>query len=236
MSPTERGAGEGRPTRTIEAVVFDCDGTIADTESVAESAWRATLLDHSYVATDDDFAAVIGHPFPQNWDHFSARVDLGDQEDFRARLRARFIATMDAGLDVYPDAVEAMRELAAAGVALAVASSSTRRHVERVLDRVGVAGLVRAVVAVEDVHEHKPLPGPYLAAIAALRIGPERAGAVEDTPVGIASARAAGLYTVGVRRRAMPVERLAQAHRVVERIDAVVFATDRAAGPTLRDR
>lgn len=219
--PVRTAAPEG--VRRVRAVVFDCDGTIADTESVAEASWRELLAEHGYVATDDDFAAVIGHAFPQNWAYFGARAPLGDPVDFRARLRARFLARMDAGFAVYADAVEAMRALAGAGIHLAVASSSTRRHVERVLDRAGVRDLVTTVVAVEDVTEHKPLPAPYLAATAGLGVTPSDAAAVEDTAVGIASARAAGLLTVAVRRRGTPVALLADADRVVERIDAAVI-------------
>jgi len=207
----------------VDAVVFDCDGTIADTESVAEAAWTALLQERGYEATDEDFAAVIGHPFPQNWEHFSARARLGDQDAFRAQLRARFLGLMEDGFSVYADAVATMHRLIERGAVLAVASSSSRAHVVRVLERAGVAGLVSAVVASEDVREHKPHPRPYLDAVALLDVSVGRAAAVEDTSVGVASARAAGLFTVGVRRRDTPAHLLDEADRVVDEIDVSVF-------------
>lgn len=207
----------------VDAVVFDCDGTIADTESVAEAAWTAMLAERGYEATRKDFAAIIGHPFPQNWEHFAARATLGDRDVFRAELRVRFLALMEDGFRVYPDAVATMRALAQRGATLAVASSSSRAHVERVLVRAGVERLVAVIVASEDVREHKPHPRPYLEAVGHLGVPAERAGAVEDTAVGVASARAAGLFTVGVRRRDVPVHVLDEADRVVDEIDVSVF-------------
>ena len=228
MSASADGAGGKDGGRVdgrlrVDAVVFDCDGTIADTESVAEAAWTSMLAERGYEATRDDFATIIGHPFPQNWEHFAARATLGDPDAFRAELRVRFGSLMEDGFRVYPDAVVTMRSLAERGVTRAVASSSSRAHVERVLVRAGVDDLVAAIVAAEDVREHKPHPRPYLDAVGHLGVPTGRAGAVEDTSVGVASARAAGLFTVGVRRRDVPAHLLDEADRVVDEIDVSVF-------------
>lgn len=215
----------GPPARPL-AVVFDCDGTLADTESVAERAWEELLAHRGYVATAEDHDAIIGLPFAQSWDHYAARVDLGPADAFRTQLRSRFVELLDQGLHLYDDALTTLERLADAGIAIAVASSSTRAHVERVLELGGVRDLVTAVVSADDVDEHKPAPRPYLEAVAALRVAPDRAAAVEDTAVGIASARAAGLYTVGVRRRRTPAERLAAADVVVETVEVRLFLPD----------
>ncbi len=201
-----------------EAVVFDCDGTIADTESISDRAWRATLAEHDYHATAEDFKAVIGHPFPQNWAYFSGRADLGDRDRFRARLRGRFIELFDQELAVYDDAVATIRALGASDVPLAVASSSSRAHVERVLDRAGLGSLIHAIVGADDVTSHKPAPEPYLAAARALDVDPARCTAVEDTTVGAHAALAAGLFTVAIVRRHGDRDALAIADRVVDRI------------------
>ncbi|MEX0705311.1 MAG: HAD family phosphatase, partial [Nitriliruptoraceae bacterium] len=200
------------------AVVFDCDGTIADTESLSSRAWTEALDEHGYTATDDDFRAVIGHPFPQNWAYFSRRVDLGDRDQFRDGLRTRFRALLDTDLQVHPDAQETIRRLAACSVPLAVASSSSHAHVERVLDHAGVRALVAAVIGADDVAHAKPAPDPYLDACARLEVDPTRSTAVEDTAVGVASATAAGLFTVGVLRVHTRREDLVDANRVVERV------------------
>jgi HAD superfamily hydrolase (TIGR01509 family) len=205
-------------TSRLAAVVFDCDGTLADTESLSDRAWSETLATYGYTPTPADFRAVIGHPFAQNWEHYRARVDLGDQQVFRAQLRGRFIELFDAELVLHDDAVDTLRELADDGVPIAVASSSTHAHVLRVLARGSLTDLVAVVIGADDVSEHKPSPGPYLAAARGLGVDPHGCSAVEDTPVGVAAAVAAGMFTVGVIRAHASAEDLAEAHRVVQRV------------------
>lgn len=211
-----------------QAVVFDCDGTLADTESLSDRAWTELLAVHGYTPTTADFQAVVGHPFAHNWEHFSALVDLGDQAGFRRRLRARFGELFDAELELHHDAVDTLRELADAGVAIAVASSSSHAHVDRVLARGELTDVVRAVVGADDVTEHKPLPAPYLAAADALGVAPERCVAVEDTGVGVAAAVAAGMYTVAVLRAHQSAEDLRAAHRIVPRVSVAAVVPPRA--------
>lgn len=200
------------------AVVFDCDGTIADTERLSDIAWTEVLLARGYEPTSDDFRAIIGHPFPQNWAYFAERASLGEQERFRADLRARFQELFERELSLHVDAVTTMRALAAEGVPMAVASSSSHAHVDRVLAHDGLAPLVSAVVGADDVERHKPHPQPYLVAAAALGVPASRCSAVEDTSVGVASATGAGMFTVGVLRAHGDLESLAAADRVVDEL------------------
>jgi len=205
-------------TTTPEAVAFDCDGTIADTESLSEVAWSDVLASRGHRWTPEDFHVLVGRPFAANWAHFSARVDLGPEADFRRELRARFRDLFDQHLEVHADAVAAMRALATRNVPIAVVSSSTRDHVDRVLERAGVDGLVARIIASGDTVEHKPDPAPYLAACAALGVRADRSAAVEDTPTGARSSRAAGLHTVGVRRAHAVPELEVHAHVVVDEL------------------
>jgi HAD superfamily hydrolase (TIGR01509 family) len=200
------------------AVVFDCDGTLADTESLSDQAWSETLAAYGYEATDADFQAVIGHPFVQNWAYFSARVDLGDQASFRHRLRTRFLELFDRDLELHHDAVATLRRLAEAGVPVAVASSSSHEHVDRVLARGDLTELVPVVVGADDVPLHKPDPTPYVVAAQQLGVEPARCTAVEDTPVGVAAAVGAGMFTVAVVRSHGDLDGLAEAHRIVDEV------------------
>jgi HAD superfamily hydrolase (TIGR01509 family) len=206
------------------AVVFDCDGTLADTEPLSDRAWELTLSEHGYEATRADFRAVIGHPFAQNFAYYSQRVDLGDPVAFRRRLRARFERLLASDLRLHDDAVDALQTLVSAGVPVAVASSSSHAHVVRVLELGGAGGLVEVVVGADDVERHKPDAQPYLRAAAGLGVAAHACSAAEDTGVGVASARAAGMFTVGVLRDGAEPADLAAAHRVVDRltVDALV--------------
>jgi HAD superfamily hydrolase (TIGR01509 family) len=190
-------------TRTVaipDAVAFDCDGTIADTESLSQIAWAEVLSARGVAWTMEDHQRLVGRTFADNWASFRERADLGDIERFRAEIRTCFRALFDGRLEVYEDVVLTMREAAARGIGIAVVSSSTHDHIARVLDRAGVAGLVEHVVGSGDTAAHKPAPDPYLAACRLLDVDPARAVAVEDTPTGARASQAAGLWTVAVRR------------------------------------
>ena len=223
-------------SRLPDAVAFDCDGTIADTESLSEIAWSEVLRSRGLSWTAEDFRALVGRPFAANWAHFSDRGDLGDELDFRRELRTRFRQLFDDRLEVHDDVVEAMHALGQRHVPMAVVSSSTHDHIERVLARAGVTGLVAHIVASGDTESHKPDPSPYLAACTALGVVPQRTVGVEDTPTGARSARAAGLHTVAVRRAHAVEELHTHAHLVVDllRIDDLMLpgshgGTDHAA-------
>ena len=211
-------------------VVFDCDGTIADTESLSNRAWRQTLATYGYEPSSEDFDAVIGHPFPHNWDYFCARVDLGDQERFRAALRERFIDLFDRELVLYPDAVTTIADLHRAGVPIAVASSSNHRHVERVLERGALTSMVQAIVGADDVDRHKPHPQPYLTAAERIGVAAGHCSAVEDTGVGLTAANAAGMFTIGIVREHGSDDGLTSADRVVHELTVDVLRPD-ARGP-----
>jgi HAD superfamily hydrolase (TIGR01509 family) len=221
-------------------VVFDCDGTLADTEPLSAAAWRRTLAARGVVATDADFDAIIGHAWPRGFEHFSARADLGDPDAFRADLRAVATQIYADGLSLFPDAVATLRALVAAGVPVAVASSSHRAHVLRCLEREDLVPLVTAVIGADDVERHKPDPEPYLAAAAALGVASAGCTTIEDTVTGITSARAAGTFTVAVTRGTIAPEALSIADRVVPRIglDVLVpppgWRSPRRPGPSAR--
>jgi HAD superfamily hydrolase (TIGR01509 family) len=109
------------------------------------------------------------------------------------------MAEVVAGVPPREGALELVDALRAAGVPLAVASNSRREFVEHVLAGAGLLnGRFDAVVTADDVAEPKPAPDLYLAACAALGAAPGRSAALEDSPVGVASALAAGLYVVAV--------------------------------------
>lgn len=211
--------GHASPAGRLPAgVVFDCDGTLVDTEPLSERAWHEVLSRRGYTPTREDFVAVLGRPAIRSFAYFHERVGLGDPDAFRREYRDAFDACFDAGVGVFADAVATVGELHDAGVPVAVASSSSRRHVLRSIAACGLADVVVAAVGADDVADHKPHPGPYLAAADALDVAAGACSAVEDSTVGIASASAAGMFTVAVRRGHVADTDLAGAHRIVDEI------------------
>lgn len=206
--------------RLPDGVVFDCDGTLVDTEPLAERAWEEVLSRRGYRATVEDFAAVLGLSGEPSYAYFDARVDggLGSFDTFRREYREAFAVHFDAGVQVFDDAVATIRALHAVDVPVAVASSSRRAHVARSLAACGLADVVVAAFGADDVSDQKPHPEPYLTAARALGVRPDRCSAVEDSRVGVASAKAAGMFTVAVRRGHVRETELAVADRVVDEV------------------
>jgi len=108
---------------------------------------------------------------------------------------------------------------AAGRVAVAVVSGSARSEIEPVLEAAGVSSAITAVVASEDVEHGKPAPDGYRRALELLEISPDEAVAVEDSDVGIAAAKAAGLRCFAVTGT-LPPDRLGEADELIEGLDA----------------
>lgn len=197
-------------------MIFDCDGTLVDSEPLAGRAWKATVAPFGYEVTDEDLAACMGIPYVRTHAYLSQRAPLPDAAAFWPRLRDELFELIDAELAPFPDAVATATELRARGVRLAVASSSPRERLDRTLAR---AGLEFAVTVAGDEVEHgKPAPDMFLKAAAALEVAPERCVVVEDSAPGVAAGVAARMPTLGVRR--VDHADLAGADAVVETISA----------------
>ncbi len=206
-----------------DAVLFDCDGTLLDSETVTIDAMRRVLDELGHALTDEDLARMVGHPWPRTRELFRELYGMGDAEiaEYERRMQTGHGLAFDDPALVFDDVVEVLDVLAAADVPLAVVTSSGRRHLDRVLELPGLRGRFAVRVAREDVSEHKPSPVPYLSALEQLRraTGRElgRATVVEDSHAGVAAGVAAGAWTVAVDRGA-GLHDLSHADLVVERL------------------
>jgi HAD superfamily hydrolase (TIGR01509 family) len=197
-------------------VIFDCDGTLVDSEPLAGRAWKATVAPFGYEVTDEDLAACMGIPYARTHAYLSERAPLPDAAAFWPRLRDELFSLIDTELAPFPDAIQAATELRERGVHLAVASSSPRERLDRTLARAGLAFAV--TVAGDEVEHGKPAPDMFLKAAAELGVAPERCVVVEDSAPGVAAGRAARMPTLGVRR--VDHADLTGADAVVETISA----------------
>lgn len=185
----------------IDAVVFDFDGLILDTEAPIFAAWCAAFEAHGcppptieqwsvWIGTDTDDAALLEALL------MGARrpVDLDAMHAARRTHRDELLA-VEA---VRPGVIAWIDEAAAAGLGVAIASSSADDWVLGHLDRLGVRGRFRHVMCAGNGRPAKPAPDTYLAACGALGVEPRHALAVEDSPHGVAAAKGAGLACVVV--------------------------------------
>jgi HAD superfamily hydrolase (TIGR01509 family) len=184
----------------FQAVVFDNDGLLLDTEAAWTRAEQDLFARRGSDFTLEDKLALIGTSTTTSAPLLETMLDRpGEGEALADELHGLVMAEALAGVPVRDGALELLDSLRATGVPLAVASNSRREFVERVLEGAGLLnGRFDAVVTADDVAEPKPAPDLYLAACSALGASPERSAALEDSAVGVASALAAGLYVVAV--------------------------------------
>jgi HAD superfamily hydrolase (TIGR01509 family) len=201
-----------------QAVVFDCDGVLVDSETLGWVAWRAELAERGYSLTADDVKAGTGVSRADTVAYMATRLPDACADELYRSFSERFEVLRDERLETFDDARATVTELERAGVLLGVASNSHRAHVDRCLELSGLGRHFTARAAADEVAKPKPEPDVYELAVARLGAVPERCIAVEDSPTGIASARAAGMYVVAVERGSFTRAELALADLVVQQL------------------
>jgi HAD superfamily hydrolase (TIGR01509 family) len=184
----------------IEALIFDFDGLILDTEVPVFQAWGEIFQEYGCELTLDVWMDYIGSS-PDSFDplqHLADCVDgLIDRDELLARQRRRE-AQLIEGEVVMPGVVAYLEAARARGLHVAIASSSPRAWVVEHLERLGLRGYFPQVITADDVARVKPAPDLFLAALRALGAAPEGAIVLEDSPNGVRAANLAGIYVVAV--------------------------------------
>ncbi|HEY2699044.1 MAG TPA: HAD family hydrolase [Pseudonocardiaceae bacterium] len=186
----------------ITALIFDFDGLLMDTESTMLASWQYEWRQYQLeLAADGFFAEHGGDVSEQRYARLASAVGPGYD---RAASHARRVAHRDelnAALDLEPGIHAWLDQADELGLRLSVASSSPRAWVTRLLGQVGQLARFASVVCGDEVEQVKPDPGVYLLALTQLGVPPEQAVAFEDSPHGVAAAKAAGLRCVAVPNR-----------------------------------
>jgi HAD superfamily hydrolase (TIGR01509 family) len=193
----------------IDAVVFDNDGLLLDTEEAWTRAERTLFERHGSAFTIEHKRDMIGSSPATSAVKLEAMLDMpGRGPALMDELHDLVMEESLAGVPARPGALELLAAIRAAGLPVGVASNSARAFVERVLSGAGLLdGHFDVVVTAEDVEHPKPAPDLYLAACAALGSEPARSAALEDSATGVEAARAAGMFVVAVPYfRDLPVE------------------------------
>ncbi|HEU5216992.1 MAG TPA: HAD family phosphatase [Gaiellaceae bacterium] len=187
-----------------EAVVFDLDGVLLQSEEVWDAVRERYVRERGGRYDEEVQRAMMGMSAPE-WSrylHDEAGVPEGPEEINRAVVEC-VLEEYRRDLPLLPGAVEAVRR-AADAFPLALASSSNRAVFEAVLERAGLTELFRATVSSEEVARGKPAPDVYLEAARRLGVAPEGCAAVEDSHAGIRSAESAGMRVVAIPNASYP--------------------------------
>jgi beta-phosphoglucomutase family hydrolase len=183
----------------FDALVFDCDGTLADTMPAHFEAWTEIADKYGLTFSEERFYALGGASASKILAMLSSEqgVMLDPEAVAHEKEHLFFDKYLAHAREIEP--IVAIARSYHGRKPLAVATGGIRKVIERCLDNLGIRDLFDTVVSCEDVAHHKPAPDTYLKAAERLGVAPERCCAFEDTDIGLQAARAAGMTAVDIR-------------------------------------
>jgi HAD superfamily hydrolase (TIGR01509 family) len=204
-------------------VLFDMDGVIFDSESVSVQCWRRAAQELGLADIDAVYTRCVGTNVAASTailtDAYGARVDPAAFLNLTNRFYNDWCA--EHGLPVKPGAPEILRALRAAGIPMAIASSTARAYVTRELSEAGLLPFFDAVICGDMVTRSKPDPEIFLKAADALGLRPAESIVIEDSYNGIRAAAAGGMHPVMVPDILPPTDEM---RRLAEQILPSLFA------------
>ena len=215
-----------------EAVIFDFDGVIVDTEPLHYAAFQRTLEPLGLHFTWQEYIETyIGFDDRDAFRHaFSSKGTILSQEKLYSLIgqkTAFFNEVIRSGVSAYPGVLDLIFHLSAIEIPLAICSGALKSDIDPILDMLGIAKFFDIVVTADDVAASKPDPECYQLAFRRLqsahqnRFSKDVTIAIEDTPSGISAAKAAGLMVCAVTN-SYPANRLAQATFVTDSLTSLV--------------
>ena len=220
-------------TGALQAIVFDFDGVIADSEPLHLRAFQEALAEeHLELTSQEYFSRYLGFDDVGMFEALARDRGIAMSDRHVTALVARKGAAMQAmmrsGSVLFPGAKEFIHA-AASAVPIAIASGALRHEIDEIVEAAGIADLFVTIVASGDTPQSKPSPAPYLLAFTRLRdaagsdLQPHRCVAIEDSKWGLESAAGAGLRCVGVTN-SYPADALAGAELVVDGLKALTLS------------
>jgi beta-phosphoglucomutase-like phosphatase (HAD superfamily) len=182
--------------RTIQAVFWDIDGTLIDSEELHYQVIADWCRDRGYILKKEDNEQLLGKSMLEKWQHLSSVYDFkADATLFSSECAEMYCNALTPALKrKAPDIV--FRKISALAITQACVSNGDRAVVEANLKILDLEDLVRFSISGEDVTHGKPDPEPYILAAAKLNVKPQNCIAVEDSTVGVRSALAAGMTVI----------------------------------------
>jgi HAD superfamily hydrolase (TIGR01509 family) len=222
----------------IDAVVFDLDGVIIDSEQLWDEVREGLARERGGRWSEQAQADMMGMSSTEWSRYMHEVVGLPEPPDaINREVVRRMLVRYSEHLPLIDGAVDAVKRVAAHWP-LGVASSSNRELIDQVLELSGLAPYFTVTVSSEEVERGKPAPDVYLEAAHRLDVEPSRTAAIEDSANGIRSAHAAGMHVVAIPNRAFPppADVLALTNVVLESINEldpdVVKAAERLSTPS----
>jgi HAD superfamily hydrolase (TIGR01509 family) len=184
---------------TLEAVLWDMDGTLVDSEPIWARVQIELLAELGATWTLEDCVALVGSDLGDAVKAWMARIPEGriEPDELAERMYGEVVRSLKEGIVLRPGAVELLTALKEAGIPCALVSASYRVMIDAVLSHLP-PDLFEVIVAGDEVRNGKPHPEPYLTAARELDVDPVNCIVVEDSPGGTASGTAAGAFVLAV--------------------------------------
>ena len=181
-----------------KGLIFDCDGTLADTMPLHWRVWQDLARKHGFQITEERFYAFGGVPSRDILKTLCQEQGLSlDYQAIAREKEAGYLALLSHVEPIHTIVGIARENFGK--IPMAVASGGSRRVIEQVLKHLGIRQLFNAIVTNEDVTRQKPAPDIFLEAARRLGVPPQGCRAYEDTDLGLEAIRAAGMEAVDVR-------------------------------------
>lgn len=203
----------------FDAVVFDCDGVLVDSEPVSYRAWRDALANWGHALTESEFEPSIGTTDWMVAEHWAPRLEATATE-LDAAARLAFLERVSE-IILFEDAVELVHRL---DVPIAVGTNSARWRLDAILAATRLDRVFAVTVTSSDVEHPKPAADIYRAAFSRLGVDCQDGLVLEDSRSGIDSASAAGAYVIAVARGGVDEAHLSGADRIVSSLGEVEVA------------
>ncbi len=203
-SENARRAWQNRRMTPLKMLLFDLDGTIADTERIALGVLADFFESRGQPLSHSDIEALIGHPWAVVVDSLQKKYRLTTTPSaLEKELLVEYRSRLGKGVPAIPGSVAAIEELSTA-FRLVVVSGSRRQDIQRVLTSLKVDRYFERWFGFEDYSSGKPSPAPYLEAMQACGVSVAESMAFEDSVPGVQSGLAAGLRVVTVGPEPVP--------------------------------
>jgi HAD superfamily hydrolase (TIGR01509 family) len=215
-----------RDVASLDALVFDLDGLIVDTESVVQNVWLSIFERHGCSFTEEEWSHVVGGEGdfrPLDVLHERSRGPVVGVASLLETIQTQIEVRLE-GIAPLPGVVSWMEDARTLGVHVGVASNSPRAWVETRLNQAGVRDLIDAVSCRDESENAKPAPDIYLKACDRLGVAPHQSVAIEDSRTGVASAKAAGLRCIAVPNGLTRRHDLSAADLIVDSLASVDFS------------
>ncbi|NLW56577.1 MAG: HAD family phosphatase [Firmicutes bacterium] len=217
------GGKEGK--MMLEAVLFDMDGVLIDSEPWHLEANRELCAELGFKLRMEEYANFIGKSSSEKWTYFKTKYDLGPTvpELVERENRKNIQMIPDNGEGLIKGVLPLLQTLQERGVGCGVASSSPLAYIEAVLEKYKLYPFFQAVVSGENMAKGKPAPDIFLHTAKLLGAHPEHCVVIEDSEHGVQAAKAGRMKCIGFKNKNSGEQDLSPADLIVDSLEAISF-------------